>query len=244
MRPDNEGFRPLVIGGRRRDVVSASVLVWVGCAVVVSFGGLWWLARPGQPTTSAPPAVVAPEVPAVSPVVTGEVGRQGRVEAPVVAVAGSVAVSELGEKDAEVVVEINRALVAGGFAPIGPDARVGAADLELAKRVAREMTMEVERTAQDWLSLAEQSVEGEKRRVMASVDRGQLAGLPLESPTNRLKRRHPHEAISGLQYGGQNYILRADSTDLANTGQQFEITVQQRLMAFETILKPLFREGR
>lgn len=73
---------------------------------------------------------------------------------------------------------------------------------------------------------------------------GQTHGLPKKGPNNRMKRRHPYEAISSVLHNGERYVIRVHPNSdprLAELGNAYDAADKSRVADFDTLIRGLFK---
>jgi len=157
-----------------------------------------------------------------------------------------IPVAEFTREDTERLRFVNGVMDLEGKQQIPTDARILSSDLDVFRTIVDDANHSVQKALQSWRTIANERSAELEQELHAKIGRGETENLPYLSATNRMKRRHPYEAITQVVCESGTFVLRASVDEnplLLEAGEGLDYASRSRALDFETLVRPLFKNG-
>ncbi|MFN3244822.1 MAG: hypothetical protein ACE37K_25190 [Planctomycetota bacterium] len=239
----------------RTALIAASSFVVLGVAIYATAHAVQRAdvpSHPDEPALDGPPPEAAPLSTATGAIANRDdkADTDTNTNRPVslreTAEPASVPIAEFGGQDRERLRFLNGIMDLEGKKKVPADARIRSADLDMFREMVDAANHDVDHALDGWRSIANKRTAQLEQQLHARLARGETEGLPYQSADNRMKRRHPYEAITQVVCEAGTFVLRApvdENPRLKQAGEELDHAMRRRALDFETRVRPLFRTG-
>lgn len=155
-----------------------------------------------------------------------------------------IAGEDLTTSDRQLLDRVNWYLKHDGLQAIPLTHRIAEEDLPVFREIVDSNRAAIDKAEKPFTMHQLAILRDEWHRWLPKIRARATEGLPLKSATNRMRRRHPHEAIRMTIYKGQKYVLRVhprDDAKLTQLGTAFDAACDRQTAEFDTLVRRLFR---
>jgi hypothetical protein len=233
--------RAIVIGVGLLLIIVSALAVWAYCA-----DGVTPVSRDAtraEAPVAYPPSISA-AVSAIPPTLESPTGQPQTREDPPKAM---MSIAELSAEDRTRLSQVDEILSEAGRAPIPSSSRIAVDDLEVFRTVVDKNRAAVSAAKATLTRRADTLLADRRQQVVDRIAAGIIDGLPIKGPNNRLRRRHPYEAITEQEIAGKRYVIRvhpSEDAQLAKAGEDYGNELNRQLFDCDSLLRGLLVSSR
>jgi hypothetical protein len=158
-----------------------------------------------------------------------------------------VSVVDLSTEDRARLAQVDEILSQAGRQTIPSNSAITVEDLEAFRAVVDKNRAAVSAAERSLTKRADALLANRRQEVVDKIAAGVTEGLPLKGPNNRLRRRHPYEAITEQEIEGKRYVIRvhpSEDPQLAKAGEDYSNELKRQLFDCDSLVRVMFVTGR